>query len=305
MSDTVYQHITRSDWAALRANTPLTLNEEELATLRGVNDVISLTEVEDIYLPLSRLISLRFAANDALHAAADTFFDTKTERVPYIIGIAGSVAAGKSTTARVLQRTLAAWDAHPNVALVTTDGFLYSNEVLAERGITERKGFPESYDQRALLEMLKRVKSGEEHIQIPVYSHLVYDIVPGEFETIKKPDILIVEGLNVLQTAQNSLTVADFFDFSMYVDAEEAHLKTWFTERFLTFRETAFADPESFFRQFASLSEGAARMVASQVWDGINGVNLRENILPTRERATLIIRKGEDHAVSDVLVRKL
>lgn len=305
MSRTVYQHVDRDEWAALRKHTPLTLSESELATLRGVNDMISLTEVEEIYLPLSRFISLRYEAAGALHEATTKFFGRTEPRVPFIIGIAGSVAAGKSTSARVLQRTLAQWPAHANVALVATDGFLLPNSVLQERGLMERKGFPESYDQRALLEFLTAMKAGEASADIPVYSHLEYDIVPGEYETIAQPDILIIEGLNVLQTAQNTLTVADFFDFSIYIDAAEDHLKTWFTDRFLTFRETAFADPDSFFSQFASLTEGAARMVASQVWDGINGVNLRENILPTRERATLIMQKGADHAVSDIRVRKL
>lgn len=305
MPGTVYQHVHRSEWAALRKHTPLTLSEAELGTLRGVNDVISLTEVEEIYLPLSRFISLRYEAAGALHQATSTFFGKAEPRVPFIIGIAGSVAAGKSTTARVLQRTLAQWPAHPDVALVATDGFLFPNKVLTERGLMERKGFPESYDQRALIEFLTAMKAGEKQARIPVYSHLEYDIVSGAYETVAQPDILIIEGLNVLQTAQNALTVADFFDFSIYVDAEEEHLKTWFTDRFLTFRETAFAQPDSFFSQFASLTEGAARMIASQVWDGINGVNLRENILPTRERATLIMHKGADHTVRDIRVRKL
>lgn len=305
MFSSTYETLPRSEWAGLRRNTPLTVTEAELESLRGVNEVISLTEVEDVYLPLSRLISLRYEANQALHTATDTFFGRELPSIPFIIGIAGSVAAGKSTTARVLQRTLATWPEHQNVALVATDGFLLPNQVLEERGLMERKGFPESYDQRALLEFLSRMKSGAKEAQIPVYSHLEYDIVAGEVETVAQPDILIVEGLNVLQTAQNSVTVADFFDFSIYVDAAEEHLKTWFTDRFLTFRETAFADPSSFFHQFAALPEGAARMVASQVWDGINGVNLRENILPTRERASLIMHKGANHAVTEVHVRKL
>src|SRR5437764_1366700 len=295
------------EWAALRAATPLTLNEADLATLRGINERISLDEVASIYLPLSRLLNLRVAATLSLAKVTDTFLGRPTGPVPYVIGIAGSVAVGKSTTARILQALLARWPDHPTVDLVTTDGFLFPNAVLEERGLMERKGFPESYDLRRLVQFMVAVKSGEPEVPAPVYSHLVYDVLPGEELLVRQPDILILEGLNVLQGGgpPAGLHVSDFFDFSMYVDALEADIEQWYVERFLALRETAFKDPASFFRHFAALSEEESTNIARSIWASINGLNLRENILPTRERATLILEKAADHSVHQVRLRRL
>lgn len=299
-----YVDFERSAWAELRNSTPLTLTERDLTELQGINEQLSLAEVVAIYLPLSRLLNLYVAATQTLHRATDTFLGRPSARVPYIIGVAGSVAAGKSTTARLLQALLSRWPDHRQVDLVTTDGFLYPNAVLEERGLMNRKGFPESYHQRALLTFVAAVKSGQPEVTAPVYSHLSYDIVPGEVIVVRQPDIVIIEGLNVLQVGAR-LSVSDFFDFTIYVDAEEVLLKTWYVERFLRLRETAFKDPASYFKHFAELSEAEAISIAKQIWDEINGRNLRENILPTRERATLILTKGERHRIEQVRLRKL
>ena len=295
------------EWAALRAATPLTLTEDDLDTLRGINERISLDEVAQTYLPLSRLLNLRVAATQNLAHVTDTFLGRPASRVPYVIGIAGSVAVGKSTTARILQALLARWPDHPTVDLVTTDGFLFPNAVLNERGLMERKGFPESYDLRRLVQFMAAVKGGEAEVAAPVYSHLVYDIVPGEFQVVRQPDILILEGLNVLQSGGSGggLHVSDFFDVSIYVDAIEADIEQWYVERFLALRETAFKDPASFFRHFAALSVDESVAMARSIWASINGLNLRENILPTRERATLILEKAADHSVQRVRLRRL
>jgi type I pantothenate kinase len=301
---------SRAAWRARRAATPLTLSTEELETLRGVNEPISIREVEEIYLPLSRLLSLHVAAVQDLHRATGSFLGRRTPKVPYIIGIAGSVAVGKSTLARVMQALLARWPGHPRVDLVTTDGFLYPNRVLRRRGLMQRKGFPESYDLDRLIHFLADVKSGRPRVTAPVYSHLTYDIVPGKLLEVRKPDILILEGLGVLHTGTANrhgpqVFVSDFFDFSVYLDADEDDIRRWFLDRFMTLRATAFRDPRSYFRRYAEMSAREAREFATEVWNGINGRNLRENILPTRTRADLILEKGPDHLVRRVLLRRL
>ncbi|MGE3167033.1 MAG: type I pantothenate kinase [Planctomycetota bacterium] len=306
-----YITFSHADWGRLRADTPLTLSESDLLQLRGINEQISLAEVEEIYLPLSRLLNLYVAATQDLYRASATFLGNPAAKVPYLIGVAGSVAVGKSTTARILQALLSRWPNHPAVALITTDGFLYPNSVLTQRGLMNRKGFPESYDVRALLDFVSRVKAGERGVTSPVYSHLVYDIVPGEEQRVDQPDIVIVEGLNVLQSsstrgAQHSAVfVSDFFDFGIYVDAEPEHVRAWYLARFLTLRSTAFRDPQSYFHRYATLSDTEAIALADQIWREINEVNLRENILPTRERAQLILRKAADHGVREVRLRKI
>lgn len=309
-SITPFLTFTHEEWGRLRAATPLTLTEADLARLRGLNDKVSLAEVEEIYLPLSRLLNLYVVATQGLHAASATFLGNLTAKVPFVIGIGGSVAVGKSTTARLLQALLAQWPNHPKVDLVTTDGFLYPNRVLEERGLLNRKGFPESYDQRALLRFMADLKAGQPEVQAPVYSHVIYDIVPEERLVMRRPDIVIVEGLNVLQTGDGHpdrlrTFVSDFFDFGIYVDAAEPDVEQWFLARFLTLRDTVFKDPTSYFHKFAALTEAEAIAMATDVWREINGRNLRENILPTRERATLILEKGSDHRVRSVRLRKL
>jgi type I pantothenate kinase len=299
-----FLEFTRAEWAQLRAATPLPLTEPQLRRLVSVNERMSLDEVEDIYLPLSRLLNLYVGATRNLHAASATFLGSDTPRVPFVIGIAGSVAVGKSTTSRVLQALMASWPGHPRVSLVTTDGFLLPQRVLEARGLTQRKGFPESYDVRRLLRFMADVKSGVAEVSAPVYSHLAYDIVPNEFEDVRNPDVVIVEGLNVLQ-AGSGVFVSDFFDFSIYVDAQEADIELWYIERFLTLRETVFRDPSSYFHRYSALSVEEARETARQIWRTINLVNLRENVLPTRERAHLILEKGRDHAIRKVRLRKL
>jgi type I pantothenate kinase len=301
--------IKRDEWAALRAATPMTLRQADLDKLRGINERIDLDEVSAIYLPLSRLLNLYVSASQDLARVSSTFLGTIAPRVPYVIGVAGSVAVGKSTFARILQALLARWPDHPRVDLVTTDGFLYPNQVLLDRGLMQRKGFPESYDTRKLLAFLREVKSGSAVVRAPVYSHIVYDIIPGEEIVIRRPDIVILEGLNVLQVGSPSgganEFVSDYFDFSIYLDADEADIRSWYVERFLTFRQTVFQDPQSYFRHFAALSEEEAVATATGIWNEINGRNLVENIAPTRERASLILRKEADHRVSEVSLHKL
>ncbi len=301
-----YITFSRDEWADLRAATPLTLREKDLEAMRGINERIDLDEVKAIYLPLTRLLNLYVSATQNLHKVSATFLGTIAPKVPYVIGVAGSVAVGKSTFARILQSLLSRWPDHPQVDLVTTDGFLLPNAALNERGIMNRKGFPESYDTRRLLQFLRELKSGEAETRAPVYSHVVYDIVDGEEVVVRRPDILILEGLNLLQVGLESTEfVSDYFDFSIYVDADETAIEGWYIDRFLKLRETVFQDPESFFRHFAGLTHDQAIATARGIWRDINGKNLSENIAPTRERASLVLRKGSDHRVTDVHLRKL
>ncbi|MCB0968534.1 MAG: type I pantothenate kinase [Ilumatobacter sp.] len=305
MSDR-YLTFSRDDWAELRAATPLTLREHDLEALRGINERIDLDEVAAVYLPLSRLLNLYVSATQDLQRVSSTFLGSIAPKVPYVIGVAGSVAVGKSTFARILQALLARWPDHPQVDLITTDGFLYPNEVLLERGLMDRKGFPESYDTRALLAFLRAVKSGESEVSAPVYDHVAYDILDGVSATVRQPDIVIVEGLNVLQVAREGVEfVSDYFDFSIYVDADVRHIESWYVDRFFALRESVFRDPDSYFRHFAELTDAEAEQTARHIWQTINGKNLVENIAPTRERASLILRKESDHRVSEVQLRKL
>ena len=305
-----YTNFSRAEWARLRDATPLTLSEADLTELQGLNEQLSMREVEEVYLPLSRLLNLHVAATRELERVTDRFLGKTVAPNPYILGVAGSVAVGKSTTARVLRALLARWPDHPRVDLVTTDGFLHPNRVLEERGLMARKGFPESYDRRRLVRFVADLKAGVAEVTAPVYSHLVYDILPGEMQVVRQPDILILEGLTVLdgsdvRSVDDSLFVSDHFDFSLYVDAPETYIREWFLQRFRRLRETAFRDPKSYFGKYAQLSEEEAQAFAGKVWEEINGVNLRENILPTRERAHLILEKGPDHAVGQVKLRRL
>jgi type I pantothenate kinase len=301
----------RKEWASLRADMPLTLTEDDLIRLRCLNDPISIDEVVTIYLPLSRLLSLYVAATQGLYNATRTFLGANEGKTPFIIGIGGSVAVGKSTTARVLKALLARWTNTPKVDLITTDGFLYPNAVLEREGLMERKGFPESYDLPALLSFLSDIKAGRGSVTAPVYSHLVYDIVPSERITIDRPDILIVEGINVLQAPRLPRDgtavpfVSDFFDFSIYIDAAEADIRRWYVERFQRLRETAFRDPNSYFHRYSMISDEEALATAEGLWSRINRVNLYENILPTRPRADLILSKGESHLIEQVALRRL
>jgi type I pantothenate kinase len=307
-----YRTFSRAEWASLAGHTPQPLSAAEVARLRSLNDPISLAEVEDIYLPLARLVSIHVGATQELFAATQRFTGaTDVSRTPFIVGVAGSVAVGKSTTARVLQALLARGAGAPKVALVTTDGFLLPNARLAERGLMARKGFPESYDTRSLLRFLSAIKAGIPRVEAPVYSHLVYDVVPGATVAVEQPDVVIVEGLNVLQPArlprhgEHVPFVSDFFDFSVYLDADESLLRAWYVERFMRLRETAFRDPQSYFARYAALDEREARETACRLWDTINLVNLRENILPTRQRARLILRKGASHQIAEVALRRI
>ena len=306
-----YRTFSRAEWAALRDDTPMTLTSEEVARLRSLHDRLDMAEVEDIYLPLSRLLSMYVAATQRLFVAQKRFLSIEDAKMPYVIGVAGSVAVGKSTTARVLQALLARWPNVPKVELITTDGFLFPNAVLEREGLMEKKGFPESYDLPALLRFLTDVKAGRRPVRAPIYSHLVYDITPNQWIEVDRPDILIVEGLNVLQTGRLPKDgkaipfVSDFFDFSVYLDAQEEVLKAWYVDRFLTLRGTAFRDPKSYFHRYSNLSDEEATVTAAAIWTRINLVNLHENILPTRQRADLILRKSESHQVEEVSLRRL
>jgi type I pantothenate kinase len=306
-----FRVFSRAEWAKLRKDTPMTLTSEEVTRLRSLHDRLDFAEVEEIYLPLSRLLSMYVEYTQKLFRSQNEFLGTVDIKMPFIIGVAGSVAVGKSTTARVLQALLARWINVPKVDLITTDGFLLPNAVLEREGLMEKKGFPESYDLPALLLFLSDVKAGRRPVRAPIYSHLVYDVIPNQWVEVNRPDILIVEGLNVLQTGRLPKDgkaipfVSDFFDFSVYLDADESVLKHWYVDRFLTLRGTAFRDPKSYFHRYSKLSDDEAVDTATSIWDRINLVNLHENILPTRQRADLILKKGESHMVEDVALRKL
>ena len=299
-----YLDFDRADWAGLRGRTPLTLTQEEVDKLSGISVNLDIDMVEETFLPLSRLLNLYVQGSQLLSSVTDTFLGSQPQPRPFVIGVAGSVAVGKSTIARVLEALLARWPHHPRVDLVTTDGFLFSNSILEERGIMDRKGFPESYDRANLLDFVARAAAGEDHLEIPVYSHIKYDIVSGERRVISQPDILIVEGLNVLQAGQTGAFVSDHFDFSVFVDADTEDIERWYVERFLTLKETAFTQPDAFFRRYAGLTEEEAVEIAKEIWRKINLVNLVENILPTRERASLILEKAADHSVRRVRLRR-
>jgi type I pantothenate kinase len=311
-SDT-FQMFTREEWARLRASTPLTLTEAELEALRGLNESVSLDELAEVYLPLSRLLNLHIRAARNLNSVTDTFLGRPVVTRPYIIAIAGSVAVGKSTFARILRAALARWPDHPAVDLVTTDGFLYPLRKLEESRLMSRKGFPESYDGRQMVQFLASVKAGDAAVRAPIYSHQAYDIVPDRWQTVSRPDVLIFEGLNVLQPGlaggtggrPASVILSDFFDFSIYLDADTADIEAWYLDRFLLLQRTAFQNPASYFHHYKDLGPDEARVAGRRIWSEINAVNLRENILPTRERAHVVLRKGADHAVSQVALRQL
>ncbi len=306
-----YRVFPREEWAARRENTPMTLTQSEIVHLQALNDKLSMKEVEEIYLPISRLLAFYVEAAQKLFGGVQKFLGASDGKMPYVIGVAGSVAVGKSTTARVLQALLARWPNTPKVELLTTDGFLFPNAVLEKEKLMEKKGFPESYDLPALLRFLHDVKAGQRKVKAPIYSHVSYDVIPGETIEVDRPDILIVEGLNVLQTGRPPKDgkaipyVSDFFDFSVYIDADESVLEHWYVERFRALRSTAFRDPLSYFHRYSQVTDEEAQKIALGIWSRINLVNLRENILPTRQRASLILRKGEDHRIESVALRKL
>ncbi|MEV8517114.1 type I pantothenate kinase [Dactylosporangium sp. NPDC051484] len=304
----LYHHFDRSEWAALRGESPMALGAQDLPRLRGLGDALSLDEIEQIYLPLCRLVSLHIEQVRNTRRVAAEFLDRPFTDVPYIIGIVGSVAVGKSTLARVLQALLAELPGRPGVDLVTTDGFLLPNAELERRRLINRKGFPASYDRRRLVRFLSDVRARRPELSVPVYSHLVYDIVPGRSQLVDRPDILIVEGLNLLQNtarAGSDVLASDFLDFSIYLDANEPHIRQWYTERFLTLRRTAFQDPVSYFHRYSALTDAEAVATAGRIWDEINQPNLVQNIRPTRERARLVLHKGPDHLVDSVRLRRI
>lgn len=304
---TPFLNFNRQQWSELRKSVPLKLTEQDLKPLLGFNEELSLDEVSTIYLPLARLINYYIEENLRRQTVLKRFLGGHNPKVPYIISIAGSVSVGKSTSARILQSLLANWPQARKVDLITTDGFLYPLEILQKKNLLQKKGFPVSYDTQRLIRFLADIKSGKRNVQAPIYSHLTYDIIPDQFDIVDQPDILILEGLNVLQIGSNKsnqLFVSDFVDFSIFVDADEEQLKEWYIKRFLKFRRSAFSDPNSYFKHFANLSEQEAIETASQIWDNINGLNLRQNILPTRERANLILKKGANHKVELVKLRK-
>ncbi len=306
-----FRRFARDEWAALRADTPMTLTQDDLNEVRSLNDRIDLDEVETVYLPLSRLLNLYVQASQKLFHASNMFLHRHDLKVPYIIGVAGSVAVGKSTSARILRRLLSRWPSHPKVDLVTTDGFLMPNAVLQREGLMNRKGFPESYDLQRILRFMSDIKSGERDVEAPLYSHLTYDVLPDKTQVVDQPDILIIEGINVLQTGRPPRdgrgipNTSDFFDFSIFIDAEEDDLKEWYIERFFSLKNGAFKDPQSYFHRYSALTDDEAKETATRIWNSINLVNLRENILPTRPRADLVLRKGSDHKVRSVFLRKL
>ncbi|WP_338721485.1 type I pantothenate kinase [Devosia sp. XK-2] len=306
-----YRTFTKDQWSDLRNGQPMTLTAEDIDRLRALTDPISLAEAEEVYLPLSRLLSYYVEAIQGLHHVSSRFLNTPGDKVPFIIGVAGSVAVGKSTTSRILRALLSRWPSSPKVDLVTTDGFLYPNKVLEARGLMQRKGFPESYDRARFVNFLGDIKSGRSKVAVPVYSHLVYDVVPGEEVIIDRPDILIVEGLNILQPGELPrdgkpiVFASDFIDFSIYIDADVEDLRDWYLTRFFRLRDTAFRDPTSFFRKFSEMSEEEAGVFGRNVWETINLPNLLENVLPTRGRADLILKKGKDHRVDEVKLKRL
>ncbi|MFT3798199.1 type I pantothenate kinase [Microbacterium sp.] len=305
--DSLYREVGRAEWARLAGGIPNPLTETEVVQLRGIGDRLDLAEVREVYLPLSRLLSLYASATKRLGAETAAFLDEPDSTTPFVVAVAGSVAVGKSTIARLLRELMSRWPGTPRVELVTTDGFLYPNAELERRGLMDRKGFPESYDRRAMVRFLTEVKSGVPEVRAPFYSHMRYDIIPDAHVTVRRPDVVIVEGLNVLQPppAPNDVAVSDLFDFSIYVDADVQHIESWYVNRFLALRQAAFSNPNSFFRSFADISDDEAVANALGFWNSINLPNLRENVEPTRHRAKLVLRKAADHAVETVLLRKL